>query len=310
MVFESRWLGRPLPMPEHVPVSDPGPIVERLAALKACGTPAYVDTTVSCGVRLCSTAVALQADIAGTFFRIGGEPFSRDKAAIFDRAGCLAAAHYSIAEIGRLGMACLHRRALDEVHLLTDRLALIQRPVEPSPGAERVGGLFVTSLLPSSPKIMINVEAGDYGVLGEGPCQCPFGRLGLSARLHTIRSYEKLTSEGMHFLGGDLLDLVERILPARFGGQATDYQFVEEAEHGLPRVALVISPRVGALDEAAVVATVLDELAGRAVSGPMMARIWRDGRTLRIVRREPYVTSSAKIQALHVVGRTVLSSEL
>jgi hypothetical protein len=32
----------------------------------------------------------------------------------------------------------------------------------------------------------------------------------------------------------------------------------------------------------------------------MMAAIWRDGRTLRVVRREPYATRTGKILALHV----------
>ena len=92
-------------------------------------------------------------------------------------------------------------------------------------------------------------------------CGCPFGELGFDLHLHTIRSYEKLTSEGMNFLGHDLIRLIEEVLPARFGGEPTDYQFVEdEDDDGLPGARCVVSPRVGELNEAAVVAAVVDFL--------------------------------------------------
>jgi hypothetical protein len=39
------------------------------------------------------------------------------------------------------------------------------------------------------------------------------------------------------------------VLPARFGGNPTDYQFVERERHGLPKVSLVVSPHIGSLDQ-------------------------------------------------------------
>ena len=50
---------------------------------------------------------------------------------------------------------------------------------------------------------------------------------------------------------------------------------------------------------AAVVATALRELATDAGTR-MMASHWERVRTLRVVRREPYVTAAAKIQPLHI----------
>ena len=61
----------------------------------------------------------------------------------------------------------------------------------------------------------------------------------------------------MSFIGSDLLNLVEDVLPARFGGYATDYQFVEEEDGGLPKVSLLVSPRLGSLDQEQVLAEVL-----------------------------------------------------
>jgi hypothetical protein len=234
-------------------------------------------------------------------FRLGNEPFTPAKAEVVARAGCRAFVHYAIAEAGRVGVACTAPAFVDETHVAADKVAVVQRPV--AVGTDEVLAFFVTSLLPSAPRIMLNVEVGDYGVLEQRRCGCPFDRLGFAWHLHTVRSYEKLTSEGMHFVGSELMDLVERVLPGRFGGAPTDYQLVEEETGGLPRVSLLISPRVGPLDERLVVETVLDRLASgpHAAAARMMVDQWRQGGTLRVARREPHATAAGKVLSLHVV---------
>ena len=57
------------------------------------------------------------------------------------------------------------------MHVMSDRLAVLQRPVHLDSGIE-VQGLFYTSLLTSAPKLMFNVESGDYGVVEERDCGC------------------------------------------------------------------------------------------------------------------------------------------
>ena len=81
----------------------------------------------------------------------------------------------------------------------------------------------------------------------------------------TLRSFHvdrdtALTSEGVTFLGSELLSLVEEVLPARFGGQVGDYQLAEEEIDGQVRVCILVAPDVGAVDEDEVIATVLDAL--------------------------------------------------
>src|SRR5207244_10868103 len=123
------------------------------------------------------------------------------------------------------------------------------------------------------PTLMLTVESGDYGLLEHRPCGCPFGRLGFNLHLRQIRSYEKLTSEGVTFLGTELIRLVEEVLPARFGGSATDYQLVEEEESGLPRVSIVIDPRLGEVNHVAVVSAVRETLA-ECPGGGIMTDQW------------------------------------
>ena len=191
---------------------------------------------------------------------------------------------------------------MDEVHVATEKIALLQQ--DRSVGGATVGALFCSTLHPAVPKLMVNVELGDCGVLTERACGCPFDHLGFHQHLHTIRSYEKLTSEGMHFVGSELVRLVEEVLPDRFGGHPTDYQLLEEEEEGLSKVSLLVSPRVGEIDQTQVVRTILEVL-GTASCGnsaaPMMAGYWRDAQTLRVVRREPHATGAAKILPLHVI---------
>jgi hypothetical protein len=295
----SRWTGRRVPQPEHVGLSDAVIVARWLAGHRQRGRPAWLSTTASCAVRACLAARAHGLDISGTFFRSSGEPLSPGKAAVVLAEGCRIRSHYALAEAGRLGVACGRPDVIDEVHVLTDKVAVRQRAVDLAGGA-RVAGLFLTTLLPSVPKIMLNVELGDYGTLGERRCGCVWDELGFALHLHTIRSYEKLTSEGMHFVGTDLLALVDEILPARFGGTTTDYQFVEEEVDGLPVVSLLVSPRVGPLAAADVRAAVLEALRARDAAHRMMTAIWRDGGTLRVVRREPCATRTGKIHALHI----------
>jgi hypothetical protein len=157
-----------------------------------------------------------------------------------------------------------------------------------------------TTLLPTTPKLMLNVESGDYGVLEERRCGCAIEALGYGLHLHTVRAVDKLTSEGMNFLGDDLVRLLEEVLPQRFGGRATDWQLVEEEEGGLPKVSLVASPRVGPLDAASVQACVVGFLNGLPRASDNLGDRWREGGTLRLVRREPHATGPGKVLPLHV----------
>ena len=125
--------------------------------------------------------------------------------------------------------------------------------------------------------------------------------MGMRLHVHGVHARDKLTSEGNLFLAGDLLTLVDEVLPARFGGAPTDYQLVEEEDGGVPKVAVVVRPSVGAVDEAEVVEAVLAHLRGIPRLA-LMAGIWEDGRTLRVVRREPEHTVRGKILALRPAG--------
>jgi hypothetical protein len=103
----------------------------------------------------------------------------------------------------------------------------------------------------------------------------------------------------MHFLGDELVRLLEEDLPRHFGGGPTSYQLEErEAETGRTRVLIVASPGVGPIDEAALVDAALGVLASGGPAQKMMADVWRRAGTVGVVRREPTTTAAGKVPSL------------
>ena len=287
-----RLFGKKQAAPEYTPFGSEIRIAEWLHRQVKAGAPAQLDAIAGGAVRVCLAAKEQGFDLTGTLFRVGGEPLTAAKARLITETGARVVCHYSMSELGQVGMACAAPAATDDVHVLLSKVAVVKK---------RDGALLITSLLPASPKLMINVEVGDSGMLERRACGCPLGTIGFDLHLHSIRSYEKLTSEGIQFLGTELITLLEEILPAAFGGGPTDYQLVEEEQEGLSRVSIVVSPRVSALEETTVVNTALEFLGRHSAGHKLMAQFWEEGRTLRVVRREPYATAAGKILPLHVL---------
>jgi hypothetical protein len=299
-----RLWAQPLPFPKHVRADDPASVARWLEAKVRAGTPPLCLASVGPAVRVALAAEREGFDIAGTLFRVGGEPLTDTRAAAIRATGSTVFADYSMAECGRAGVACASPRTVGDVHLTLDQLALLQRPrVVPSSG-EEVQAFVFTTLRPSSPKLMINVETDDYGEVEERDCGCPIGELGYTRHILSIRSYEKLTSEGVALRGHEVVTLLEQTLPDRFGGAATDYQLVEEVDEVLPTLSLVVSPRVGPVDEPGLLEVVLAALARRGPGGQDVSDIWRRAGTLRVVRAEPRSTPAGKILPVHVQTRS------
>ena len=296
-----RCWSRGFAFPRHVPLADASRIVGWIARAVGGGRKVHLSTSVSAGVRVASAAKAAGVDLGAVFFCVGGEPLTRRRAAVFEEAGARVSSLYSMTECGQIGSGCADAAEPDDVHLMRSKIAAIQRERPGGlAGSPIPGALFLTTLRPSTAKVMLNAESGDTGVIERRRCGCPTGALGLDDHLHSIRSYEKLTSEGMSILADDVLHLVEAVLPGRFGGTATDYQFVEDRGRPLPSLAIAVSPRLGTVDESAVVRVTLDYLGSRSPGDRMMADYWRQAGTVQVVRREPAATHSAKIPALVV----------
>jgi hypothetical protein len=287
--------GRRLPVPAYHDLADAAGMTRRLAALLAGGRPVCVTTYASSAVRVAAAAGEGGVDLSGVCFITLGEPFTAGKRSVVERSGARALVRYAFTEGGILGYGCGTPEAPDDLHFFSDCYGLAQRRRPVGEMGLEVEAFLVTSLLPSAPKVLLNVETGDYGLVERRPCGCLLGGAGLDVHLSHIRSFEKLTGEGMTFVQTDLLRILEEVLPARFGGTGADYQVIEEEEHGILRLSLIISPRVGQVDEAAARETFLRELGRGDGFGRAGAQFWRKAQTVVVQRRWPTPTRAGKI---------------
>ena len=185
------------------------------------------------------------------------------------------------------------------MHFWEDRLALIQheRPV----GDTAVPAFLFTSLLDVAPKLLLNVESDDYGVVERRSCGCPLEGEGLGRHVRDIRSFSKLTSGGMTLVGSEALRLLEEILPARFGASALDFQLQEREENGETRICLVASPRVAGSD-AEIAQTFLDGLRDGTPAASLAGAVWTQSGSLHVLREEPRWTRRGKLLPLDLAA--------
>lgn len=300
-----RWAGQvagaPLPAPEHAPLDAPLVIARWMADTRRAGSTPYLHTFASSAVRLSQAALDAGIDLAGAKFLLMGEPTTAARLAAIRRSGGEALPRYGSIEVGPIGYGCLSPEAPDDIHLFDDLHALLQ----PGPDAGLHGHLadatFVSSLRPTAPFVMLNVSMGDQATMGSRRCGCAMERLGWTTHLQGIRSYEKLTTQGMTFLDTDVIRVLEEVLPGRFGGAPTHYQLLEEeVDESRPILRLLVHPAVGPVDVAAVAETFLQAIAPGSGGERMMSLLWRDAALVRVERREPVATGSGKILHLHV----------
>ncbi|HZQ07752.1 MAG TPA: hypothetical protein VFD70_14305, partial [Anaerolineae bacterium] len=191
-----------------------------------------------------------------------------------------------------------------DVHLFKDAFALFTYPYRVEGFDLTVPAFNLTTLLPLTPKVMLNVQIDDYGIVEERHCGCELESYGYTTHLRQIRSYSKLTGEGVTLIGTEMLHILNEVLPTRFGGSALDYQLVEEEDaQSLTRLSLIVSPRIPLPDEQAVIDCVMSELRKSSNMADAARVPWEDARTLRIKRMEPVWTERGKLLPLHIPRR-------
>jgi antitoxin (DNA-binding transcriptional repressor) of toxin-antitoxin stability system len=301
-----RVFGFALPRPAFLDLREPGRMARWLAERARAGRPVCLTTYGSSVARICAAARDDGLDLAGVAFVAIGEPYTEARRHIVARAGAAAVPAYAFNEAGTLGFACREPQLPDDVHLLSNAYGLVQRRRPVGDGGVAVDAFLVTSLLATGPKVLLNAESGDYGTVTRRSCPCLFGELGLTTHLGGIRSFEKLTTEGMTFVKTDLLHILEEILPSRFGGGSSDYQLVEEPRGaGLSRLTLLVSPQVEGIDPDRLRRAFLEALGRDGWSGKLMAGAWDRADAVAVRRAHPYATKAGKILPFHLIARDV-----
>lgn len=296
-----RAMGHPIPRPEYTPLEASGVVARWMAGAISQQGSAYLRTNVSLAIAVANAAADAGLDLAGGVFHTSGEPMSKARRAHLEASGASVIPIYGAEELGGpAGYGCAEPLQPDDVHLFTDQFAVITHRREHD--GQPVESLLFTSLHLYAPKVLLNVEIDDTGVLEERDCGCFLGNVGLRTHLHSIRSFGKVTAFGRAVMGADIGRILEEVLPGRFGGSPTGYQLVEEAEEGTARLTLLVSPAAGEIDEAEVLRVLLSELGKGRPAYQATATLWNQVKALSVQRRPPYVTWRGKVHPYHLAG--------
>jgi len=299
MMAVAKASGIRVPLPEGLPPSDFLPALKHIEGLLRRGRPAFVNSMVTSAVRIARAASERGTNLSGATFVVTGEPLTAAKRAVIEKTGAEARPVYSTTEISMVGLPCSEAHG-DCVHFLSDSLAVIgHRKVAEISGWE-VNSLFYTTLLPFSPFLLINLEMDDHGIIGRAACDCSLSRLGLTTTIREVLSFGKLTGMGVTLLGTQLLELLERTLPGRFGGGPGDYQLLETEENGQYGATLRVSPAASKASEEEIRHGFLSAVEA-LYGGRTTTRVWTHGGVLRVERAEPVATGSGKVLALHLL---------
>ena len=304
LVAAGRIFGVPVPWPEAVRIEDARMVARWAAETQKTDGRCLIRTHISKALRVCLAAREEGLDLSDVTFVGGGEPPTTGKVQVILGTGARYVPNYFFTEAGIVGIGCARPATVNDIHLFKDVLALTQYPRQ-VPGTEiSVDAFHFTTLLPTAPKLMLNVESDDYGVVETRSCGCPLESHGFTEHLRDIHSFRKLTSEGVTLVGSEMVRILDEVLPAKFGGSPLDYQLMEEEdEQGFTRLSLLISPKVKIADEAAVIETVLEALGRSSVAADLARAHWSQAKTLRVKRIEPIWTSRGKLMPLHLAGR-------
>jgi hypothetical protein len=296
--------GVPIPWPEPMRAEEAIVVAHWIAkTLEERGACALM-ATVSVVLRICVAAQEAGLDLTGAIMLGGSEASTEAKVRAITATGARFLPNYFVVEAGAVGWGCASPADVSDLHFVNDALALVQYPRK-VPGSEIVVDSFhFTRLLPSAPKVMLNVETDDYGIVEQRSCGCPLESIGYTEHFRYVRSFSKLTGEGVTLVGSEMVRILEEVLPTRFGGSPLDYQLVEEEdEQGFTRLSLFVHPRIEITDEAAVIDTVLQTLRESGVAADLARTIWSHAGTLEVKRKEPIWTARGKLMPLHLTRR-------
>ena len=292
------------PGPVHLQPIDPADvarIVRWIQRVHHRGQGVCIATAASNAARIARTAVEMGGSLAGTTFITTGEPLTEEKRKVIERAGAVPTPRYAYGGGVNIGLGCADPADVDDHHVNEYLLALLPHPQSLLSEGPPIHPLLCTTLHPAAPRLLINVESGDYATVSRRTCGCALGAVGLTLHVSAVRSFEKLTSEGMNYYSLDLFGLLEKTLPGEFGGGPGDYQLVEEEDHrGQTHLTLRVAPTVGPVDERRLLSRAHEELARGSRGNRMMEDVWRRAGTLRVRREMPYATPRGKVLPLHI----------
>lgn len=254
-----------------------------------------IHTYLSSAVRICLAAKERGLDIKNTKFVVSGEPLTERRRKEIEDLGCEIINTYYFTEGGLAGCSCNKpSEKIGSIHFFRDSFALIQHPRLIEDSSQEVNAFLFTSLYSDCPIVMLNMENGDYGVIEKSDCGCVFEEYGFVDCISNISSHEKIKTEGLTFYINDMINIVEDVLPEKFGGSSIDYQLVQqEDEHGLTHLLFYVDKKIKLLDREKMKKLIFEKLSDN-VRKDIRINIFNQIKALEILRESPLVTPRGK----------------
>ena len=172
-----RLYGVPLPAPRALPLDRAAEVARWIARTLRSDGRCLFNPPVSIALRVSVAARQEGLDLMGAAFFGGGEPPTPAKVRQITASGARWIPVYGSQEAGVIGLGCASPADGNDVHHVRDTLALIQHPRQVPGSALTVPAFHLTGLAPSFPRVMLNMESDDYGVLETRACGCPLEAL-------------------------------------------------------------------------------------------------------------------------------------
>ncbi len=279
------WLGgQRVPCAEFADFENVDRILLWLEALRKKGAQRVLRTFVSSALRLTERGKELGIELAGTTIFAGGEPMGEVRRRLLESTGVRVVCRYVATEPGLIAAACDHCERPDEMHVYSDRLAVVPKQGRGGDNRGRREELLFTSLTLHAGKVLLNTDIGDAGALSSRPCSCPLGELGFDLRISGVGTNQRVTVEGMSVTCWELEEAVEKAL-ARAGIGPGRYRYwVERNERGLEQMIVALKAGGLALDADAFAAMVYSSLEQGTSAAKLAASVWRQAGALRVSR--------------------------
>jgi hypothetical protein len=294
LVAVARLNGMALPMPRYVSLSESHKVLDWMLAVIRQDQRPFLITFPSTASRLCSLAVQEGISLNKALVLVAGESVTASRRSVIEATGAVCLPLFGATETGESAEGCLLPLDADDMHLYMHKFALVTQQQRMG-GCQDVNALLFTTLDTATPKLFLNTDIGDTGIVEHRDCDCPWGRLGFTTHLRNIWSYAKLTLEGMTLMGDKVYSVLEDVMPQRCGGQAGDYQLLAESDNqGLTHYLLAVNPTVGPMDEERVREVFLNALVHNKASSRLASDFLLLADQCRVIRRTPFVQSGGK----------------
>ena len=301
LVAEAKLLGLRVPYPTYLEQNDFLPAAEYIKERLDAGDQAGMNGFVSAIARVAEAALSNGLDLTGCSALTGGEALTDAKRQLIESAGIRVYSSYATTDFGGIGMPCSQMSTGNCSHLMKHAIALVSRTQKSAWTDTQVNSLYATSLLPIAPRIFINAEIGDTGVIEKATCDCSFSKLGFDLQVRDVAAISMVTAQGVTIEITELVPLLEEKLPARFGGHSGDYQLCEAEAGSQTEIVLRIRPGVSAAPPNDILKHFLDEVK-RVYGGSLSVVSWLHSEGIRAEVVPPVLAATGKFRAVRLLG--------